>query len=139
MFKWWLPRIYFYFSESKTIKILKPIAIPVDGVNQDVFALSIGDTLGDVRFEAESSRIALIGVELHFSSAFRPRLGLWLVGVLSIICSIFHHWKVWQKLVKYICHNFLFLNLVTFFWNILHYFVYLLRAKHRRILLKWPY
>ena len=68
------------------------ITLPVDGVNQDVVALSIGEIDGDVRLEGELFRIALIGVELHFSCTFRPRRGLWLVGVLSMIYSIFHHW-----------------------------------------------
>ena len=47
--------------------------LPVDGVNHDTLDVPIGETVGDVRLVLGSIRAALIGVELHFSRAFRPR------------------------------------------------------------------
>ena len=50
-----------------------PKVLPVDGVNHDTLDVPIGEIVGDVRLVHGSFRAVLIGVELHFSIAFRPR------------------------------------------------------------------
>ena len=67
--------------------------LPVDGVNQDVLDVPIGEIVGDVRLVVDSFRVVLMGVELHFSIAFRPRRVRWEVGVLSMMYDIFHHFR----------------------------------------------